>query len=201
MGSVIYGAGRVLFLRSEANYLPEDAGWVFTLGRGQVFGLPISVICFICVLALAHLVLRKTALGLFIYAMGDNPVAARSAGIPARPATILIYIFAGLVAFFAGLLTAGAVNNINSRMFNSTLIYDVLLVVVVGGIGLSGGRGGMKNVLIGTMLIGTLLNGMIILNISYNEQSLIKGVILLLAILADTILNPRDEQTSQQGDI
>ncbi len=150
---------------------------------------------------MVHIVLRKTALGLFIYAMGDNPVAARSAGIPARPATVVIYVFAGLVAYFAGLLTAGAVNNINTRMFNSTLIYDVLLVVVVGGIGLSGGRGGMKNVLIGTLLIGTLLNGMIILNISYNEQSLIKGLILLLAILVDTILNPRDEQTSQQGDI
>lgn len=201
MGSVIYGVGRVLFLPAEANYLPETATWVFALGRGQLFGIPISIICFLVVLALVHIVLRKTALGLFIYAMGDNPVAARSAGIPARPATVVIYVFAGLVAYFAGLLTAGAVNNINTRMFNSTLIYDVLLVVVVGGIGLSGGRGGMKNVLIGTLLIGTLLNGMIILNISYNEQSLIKGLILLLAILVDTILNPRDEQTSQQGDI
>lgn len=201
MGSVIYGIGRVLFLPAEANYLPDDATWVVTLGRGQLFGIPISVLCFGVVLLLVHFVLRKTALGLFLYAMGDNPVAARSSGIPARPVMVLIYIFAGLVAYFSGLLTAGAVNNINTRMFNSTLIYDVLLVVVVGGIGLSGGRGGMKNVLIGTLLIGTLLNGMIILNISYIQQSLIKGVILLLAILADTLLNPRDEQTSQQGDI
>jgi len=201
MGGVIYGLGRILFLRQEANYLPDDAGWAVYLGRGQLFGVPVSVIAFAVVLVLVGLVLRKTALGLFIYAMGDNPVAARSAGIPVRPVTIVIYVFAGIVAYFAGILTAGAVNNINTRMYNSTLIYDVLLVVVVGGIGLSGGKGGMKNVLIGTLLIGTLLNGMIIMNIDYTQQSLIKGVILLLAILADTLLNPRDEQTSQQGDI
>ncbi|MDT2058812.1 MAG: ABC transporter permease, partial [Planktomarina sp.] len=64
-----------------------------------------------------------------------------------------------------------------------------------------GGKGGMKNVLLGTVLIGTLLNGMVILNMSFIQQNLIKGLILLFAIMVDTLLNPRDEQTSQQGDI
>jgi len=201
MGNVIYGLGRSVFLSGEANYLPDDAGWAVFLGRGQIYGIPVSILCFIAVLIVAELILRKTGFGLYLYAMGDNPVAARSAGVPVRPITVAIYMFAGLVAYFAGLLTAGAVNNINTRIFNSTLIYDVLMVVVVGGIGLSGGKGSMKNVLFGTLLIGTLLNGMIIMNVSYIQQNLIKGVILLAAILADTLLNPRDEQTSQQGDI
>ncbi len=201
MGYVIYGLGRSLFLSGEANYLPDDAGWVVYLGRGLFHGIPVSILCFIAVLVITEIILRKTAFGLFVYAMGDNPVAARSAGVPVRPITVVIYVFAGLVAYFAGLLTAGAVNNINTRIFNSTLIYDVLMVVVVGGIGLSGGKGSMKNVVLGTLLIGTLLNGMIIMNVSYIQQNLIKGVILLAAILADTIFNPRDEQTSQQGDI
>jgi ribose transport system permease protein len=88
-----------------------------------------------------------------------------------------------------------------TRIYNSTMIYDVILVVVLGGIGLSGGRGGVLNVLIGTMLIGTMLNGMTILDMSYSAQNLIKGVILLVAILIDTLLNPRNEETAQQGDI
>ena len=88
-----------------------------------------------------------------------------------------------------------------SEMFIRDRIYDVLLVVVVGGIGLSGGKGGMHNVILGTLLIGTLLNGMVIMDISFIVQNLIKGIILLLAIMTDTILNPRDEQTTQQGDI
>jgi ribose transport system permease protein len=81
------------------------------------------------------------------------------------------------------------------------MVYDVILVAVIGGIGLSGGKGGVRNVIIGTALIGVLLNGMTILNTPYTVQNIIKSVILMLAIVADSILNPRDEQTSQQGDI
>ena len=201
MGGVIYGLGRVIFLPTEANYLPPNADWAVFLGRGQVFGIPMPVICFAILLAAVNFILRRTAFGLLLFAMGDNPVAARSAGAPVRPLTIFIYVFSGVISFFAGLMTTGAVNNINTRMYNSTMIYDVLLVVVVGGIGLSGGKGGMKNVLLGTLMIGILLNGMIIMNVSYTEQNLLKGALLLLAILADTLLNPRDEQTSQSGDI
>ena len=87
------------------------------------------------------------------------------------------------------------------RIFNSTLIYDVILIVVLGGIGLSGGRGGVINVVIGTLLIGTMLNGMTILDVSYSAQNMIKGLILLAAILVDSLLNPRNEETAQQGDI
>ena len=86
----------------------------------------------------------------------------------------------------------------STRVYNSTMIYDVLLVVVLGGIGLSGGRGGVRNVLVGTLLVGVLLNGMTILDIPYTTQNLIKSVILLLAIMVDSFINPRDEQTSQQ---
>lgn len=91
----------------------------------------------------------------------------------------------------------------STRVYNSTMIYDVLLVVVLGGISLSGGRGGVRNVLVGTLLVGVLLNGMTILDITYTSQNLIKSLILLLAIMVDSFINPRDEQTSQQsqGDI
>ena len=108
---------------------------------------------------------------------------------------------AALIGCFAGLVLAASVNSMPTRIFNSTLIYDVILVVVLGGIGLSGGRGGVVNVVIGTLLIGTLLNGMTILDVSYSAQNLVKGVILLIAILIDSFLNPRNEETAQQGDI
>ncbi len=98
---------------------------------------------------------------------------------------------------------AAAVSNMSTRIYNSTMIYDVLLVVVLGGISLSGGRGGVRNVLVGTLLVGVLLNGMTILDIPYTEQNLIKSLILLAALVADSFINPRDEQTAQQqqGDI
>jgi len=114
---------------------------------------------------------------------------------------VLQYVLAGLIGMFAGLVMAASVNSMPTRIYNSTMIYDVILVVVLGGIGLSGGRGGVVNVVIGTLLIGTLLNGMTILDVSYSAQNLIKGVVLLAAILIDSVINPRNEETAQQGDI
>jgi ribose transport system permease protein len=81
------------------------------------------------------------------------------------------------------------------------MIYDVILVVVIGGVGLSGGRGTVRNVLVGTLLIGVLMNGMTIMDIQYTVQNVIKSLILLVAVVADSVVNPRDEQTGQQGDI
>ena len=201
MAGVIYGLGRTLFIGDELNYLPEDAVWLEYLGRGQLFGIPMPIICFLSLALVMHLVLTKTTFGKFVYSIGDSGLAARTAGVPVRPILVMIFILAGLVAYFAGLLTAGAISSINTRMVSGSMIYDVLLVVVVGGIGLSGGKGGMHNVILGTLLIGTLLNGMVIMDISFIVQNLIKGIILLIAIMTDTILNPRDEQTTQQGDI
>ena len=133
--------------------------------------------------------------------MGDNPLSARVAGIPTRPMMLLQYALSGLVAFLAGLVTAAVVNSMSTRVVNSTLVYDVILVAVIGGIGLSGGKGGVRNVIVGTLLIGILLNGMTILDMPYTAQNIVKGLILLGAIVVDSILNPRDEQTAQQGDI
>ena len=89
-------------------------------------------------------------------------------------------------------------------MFASLAIFQFSgfpVAFVLGGIGLSGGQGGVRNVLVGTVLVGILINGMTILNFSYTSQNLIKSVILLGALALDAIINPRDEQTSQSGDI
>jgi len=75
----------------------------------------------------------------------------------------------------------------NTRLFYTTLVYDVVLVVVLGGIGLSGGRGGVRNVIIGTLFVGTLMTGMTIMNLSYTTQNLIKSFVMLIALVADTL--------------
>ena len=120
-----------------------------------------------------------------------------------EPGTIIVLQFtaAALISYLTGLVIVASNSGMNSRIFNSTMVYDVLLVVVLGGIGLGGGRGGVRNVLVGTLLVGTLLSGMTIMNLPYATQNLIKSLVLLSALVADTFINPRDEQTSQQGDI
>jgi ribose transport system permease protein len=133
--------------------------------------------------------------------MGDSPQSARVVGIPTRPMMLCQYLISAAIAFVTGMVMAMTVDSMNTRIVNSTLVYDVILVAVIGGVGLSGGKGGVRNVLAGTVLIGILLNGMTMLDMPYTAQSIVKGFILLAAIIADSMLNPRDEQTSQQGDI
>ena len=200
-GLFLAGLGQVAFFRLDVVQWSPALDALSWVGRGTLLGVPMPVIMFGGVALMVSLFLRRTRLGTYIYAIGDNPFGARTTGIPTRPVIVLQYVLAALIGAFAGMVMAASVNSMPTRVYNSTLIYDVILVVVLGGIGLSGGRGGVMNVVIGTLLIGTLLNGMTILDVSYSAQNLVKGVILLIAILIDSFLNPRNEETAQQGDI
>ena len=201
MGTLIYGFGQFWLYDLGVVYLPDQARSIVWIGAGNLGGIPVPVIVFGLVCAIAALSLRYTRTGRFIRAIGDNPLTARITGLPVRPVIVMQYLLSALVGFLAGLVTATSVASMNTRLALSTFVYDIILVVVLGGIGLSGGRGGIRNVIVGTLLIGILINGMTIMDIQYTVQNVIKSVILLAAIVADTIINPRDEQTAQQGDI
>lgn len=201
MGTVVYGFGHSALVESDVIFLPKAIPWFKAIGGGNVAGIPSPVLWFVIFSVLAFLFLRVTRPGRFIYGMGDNPLAARISGVPARPMMVSQYLISSLVGFAAGIVTATLVDSMNTRVARSTLVYDVILVVAIGGVGLSGGKGSIRNVIVGTLLIGTLLNGMTILDVPYTFQNIVKSMILLAAIVTDSILNPRDEQTSQQGDI
>ncbi len=202
MATVISGLGRFALVESDTLFITVDLGLLGTLGSGRLAGVvPMPVILFLVLASIAYVALRFTRYGAFVYAIGDNYTAARNNGVANRPMTLLMYTVSAAIAFFAGLIMTTTVSTVNTKLANSTMIYDIILVVVIGGIGLSGGKGSIRNVLSGTILIGLLLNGMTIMNISYSVQSILKAVILLAAIIVDSMLNPRDEQTSQQGDI
>jgi ribose transport system permease protein len=199
-GSFVYGFARSQLITQDATPVPPDH-WIEQLGRFRFAAIPVEVFFFLGVAFLAFLFLRFAKWGRYVYLMGDNFLAARNMGIPVRPMIVLRYVISALIAAAAGVLTAASLHSINIRVVNSNLLYDIILVVVIGGVGLSGGRGGMRNVIVGALLIGIMQNAMTILDISNIYQNLIKSTILLVAIVVDSLLNPRDEQTAQQGDI
>ena len=200
-GLFLAGLGQAFIFQLEVVQWPLSLDSLAWMGRGGVVGIPMPVIMFALACALVGFFLKRLRMGQYIYAVGDNPFSARASGLASRPVVVLEYLIAALIGLFAGLVMAASVSSMPTRIFNSTMVYDVVLVVVLGGIGLSGGRGGVINVLIGTLLIGTMLNGMTIMDVSYSIQNIVKGVVLLIAILIDSILNPRNEETAQQGDI
>jgi ribose transport system permease protein len=199
-GLVCFGFGRWILLSGVHAYPPKEATDFLFLGQGLFLGLPMPVLIFLTVAIVVHVFLKRTTIGRHIYGLGDNILAARLIGISVRPLIILTYMISATAAFIAGITTAATVASMNTEIVNSTLIFDVLLVVVLGGVSLSGGRGGIVSVVVGAILIGILLNGMTILNINSDVQNIAKGVVLLAAIIVDRRLHPKDEETDKQGD-
>jgi ribose transport system permease protein len=201
MAALAFGFVRWALVPLYVVYMPASANVVAWIGGGFLWGVPTPILFFALIAFFAFVFLRFTKQGRFIYAIGDNFAAARISGAPVRPVIVLEYAISASIAYLAGMITATAVSSMNTQVAISPMIYDVILVVVLGGISLSGGRGGVRNVLVGTLLIGILLNGMTIMNIEYTLQNVIRSLILLAAIVLDSLINPRDEQTDQQGDI
>jgi ribose transport system permease protein len=200
-GTFVYGMGRWLMLDGIITYVPPGQSFLLWLGQGDLFGIPVPLLVFAVLALVGHFILSRATLGRLVYAFGDNADAARLTGVSVRVLTMYQYAFSALVAFLAGLVTAGTAASINTLIFNSSLIFDVLLVVVLGGVSLSGGRGSILSVLAGTALIGTMLNAMILLDLQGDVQNIVKSVVLLGAIALDRKLHPRDEETARQGDL
>lgn len=200
-GIFLAGMGQAFFFPLDVvQWVPalNELAWI---GTDPIFFIPKPIIMFALTAAVLTFFLRKSKLGNYVYAVGDNPAGARTTGIPTRPIIVMMYVLSAMVATFAGLVMAASIQSMPTRIYNSTMIYDVILIVIIGGIAMTGGRGGVSNVIVGTLLIAIMLNGMTILDVSYSAQNVIKGLVLLVALLFDTFLNPRNEDTAQQGDV
>ena len=146
------------------------------LGSGHLFGVPMPIFVFAICAIVVHLFLSRTSTGRFIYSQGDNPEAARLAGIALRPLIVLEYMIVAFLAWIAGLVWVGTTGSIQMAVVQGTYVFDVILVVVLGGISLIGGRGSVFSVVVGCALIGTLLNAFTIMDVNSEVQNIIRGV-------------------------
>ena len=199
----VTGLFRFAVLRGEyLLILPKSNPAVVVFKSDVLPGVAAPVALMIATLVVTWLLLRYTTTGRIIYGMGDNFQAARLAGLPVRQTTVFVYIYAALTALLAGLVIAAASGTVDFRVVtNGSLLFEVILVVVLGGIPLRGGRGGVRNLLVGAALIAVLRNGMTLYDFSTQIQDMLRGVVLLAAIFADNYLNPRDAETDTVGDL
>lgn len=199
-GLVIYGVGNATVLDSQIIELPAAGSAILNFSQGVTLGLENLVWALALVVILLGWLLRTTDWGRFTYAYGSNPSAARVTGIPYRWLATVHYVTAAELAFLAGLAFSGSAGRLDTGIVNSSLIYDVFTIVVIGGISLAGGRGGVGSVVAGALFIGVLQNGMVLYNLPVYQQNILKGLILLTAIAIDSLVHPRDEETVRQGD-
>jgi ribose/xylose/arabinose/galactoside ABC-type transport system permease subunit len=163
--------------------LPESFGY---LGSGRPLGVPLPSLVMLGVYAAAHVVLLHTRFGRYVLAVGGNSEAARLAGIRTGRVIHGVYVICGVLSAASGVLLA---SRMNSGQPNAGLMYelDVIAAVVVGGTSLSGGRGSIAGTFLGAMLIAVLRNGLNLLNVNSYVQQVVVGVVILLAVLADTV--------------
>jgi len=197
---LIFGLVRILIVGTTyVLYVPDDATGFLAMG-GSVAGIPVPVLVFFGMAAVVHWFLSRTRIGRFIYAHGDNPEAARQTGIPVRPLTMLEYVLSSNIGYLGGLILTAMLASIDTQVISGAMIFNVILVAVLGGVSLVGGRGGVISVLAGALLIGVVLNGMTLLNLNNDVQDIVRGLVLLGAIVVDNRLHPRDEETARQGE-
>lgn len=196
---VVYG---IVFWMSPSlvHYVPQDATALRFFGSGKLMGVPMPIIIFMSCALVMHLFLSRSVPGRFLYAQGDNPWAARLTGIPLRPLIVFEYMIVALLAWIAGLVWVGTSGSVQMTVVQSPYIFDVILVVILGGVSLVGGRGHTLSIVAGCLFIGTMLNALTIMNVSSDVQNIIRGSVLLLAIVIDNFIHPRDEETARQGD-
>ncbi len=197
---VIFGIS-ILFLATSGEfiYLPDDATVLLAMG-GHIAGVPIAVIVFLGMALLVHLFLSRTRLGRLIYAHGDNPETSRQIGFPVRVMAMIEFVLSADIAFVAGLVLMGSLASVDLLTTTGPMIFNVILVTVLGGVSLVGGRGHVGCVLVGALLIGVIINGMTLLNLGNDTQNIVRGLVLLGAIVLDNRLHPRDEETARQGE-
>lgn len=194
------GLTRTIAVPHYVVYLGKGHDQFLQIGGNLRGGVPASLVIFAICAIVVHIFLSRTTIGRFIYAHGDNPDAARLMGLPTRPLTMIEYGMCAAIGYVGGVVMVGQTALMHLQVADSALIFDVIMVVVLGGVSLVGGRGNVMSVVAGTLLIGVLLNGMTIMNMDVQTQNIVKGVVLLVAILLDSRLHPRDEETSKQGD-
>jgi ribose transport system permease protein len=161
------------------------------IGTGWFLGIPLPVWISAVVIVSAVVITQKTALGRYIYAIGGNEHASKLSGININKVKLIVYSIAGVLAAVGGIMVT---SRLDSAQPNAGISYelDSIAAVVIGGTSLSGGRGTIMGTVLGAIIIGVLNNGLVLLNVSPFWQQVVKGGVILLAVIIDKANSKND---------
>jgi ribose/xylose/arabinose/galactoside ABC-type transport system permease subunit len=156
------------------------------IGLGKWLGIPISMWVTVVLIAFFTYFLSSRPLGRAIYAVGNNPEAARISGIDLRRTTLFVYAILGALAGFAGLVYVARTGIVQTNT-GSGFELEVIAAVVLGGTSILGGRGTVIGSLLGAFLVGVIKNGMVLLNVPALSEGLVVGTLIILSVMIDVI--------------
>jgi ribose transport system permease protein len=181
-------AAGVAYIISQGRPIYQLPGGFIWLGRGAepLFRVPYAVLLMLVLYGLAHLLMTRTTLGRYIYAVGGNMEAARLSGIRVRLVLLFVYTICGVLAGLGGVVMASQLKS-GAPTYGLTYELYVIAAVVVGGTSLSGGEGRILGTLIGALIIGVIQNGMNLTNVETYTQKVVLGLVILGAVLLDKL--------------
>ena len=154
------------------------------VGRGYVAMIPFPVILFLLVFAIMWFVLGKTTFGRRVYATGSNAVAAKLAGVNIDKTKLAVYAISGFMSALAGIILLSRLGSAQPTL-GSGYELDAIAAVALGGTSMNGGRGRIWGTFVGVLIIAVLSNGLNIVGVSSYYQSVVKGIVILIAVLSD----------------
>jgi len=185
--STMLVASGLAFMISENQSIYQLPDSFVRLGRGaDLFGIPNAVLVMVGLYAAAHVLMTRMTLGRYIYAVGGNAEAARLSGVPIRGVLLFVYALSGALAGLGGVIMASQLKS-GSPTYGQMYELYVIAAVVVGGTSLAGGEGNVLGTLIGAFVIAVIQNGMNLTGVESNRQKVVLGLVILAAVLADTI--------------
>ena len=175
--------GVVLAITKGKNYYTIDSSFT-AIVRSSVFGIPSLIIMFVVIVVITYFALNRARYGRYIYAVGSNEEAARLSGIRTHRIKVSAYVIAGMLSGLAGVLLTARLSGAETNAGDGWSL-DAVSAVIIGGTSLRGGRGGILNTLLGIFIIAVLNNGMTLMGVPTNYNQLIKGLLMLVAVLLD----------------
>ena len=154
------------------------------IGSGEILTIPVSIWLMVLFAIVATFLTKKAPFGRHVYAVGGNERAAQLAGVPVPKVKLRVYMISGLCAAMAGLIIASELTSAAPQA-GETFELNAIAAVVIGGASLMGGRGAVRGALIGAFVIGFLADGLVILGVSTFWQIVIKGAVIILAVILD----------------
>jgi ribose/xylose/arabinose/galactoside ABC-type transport system permease subunit len=173
--SLVYTSGRPITSLTESYQ---------QIGSGYLFGIPVPIYIFLLVVVISYFLLNFTTFGRHVYAVGGNEKAAKASGLNTYRIKTMVYIISGILAALVGMVLSARVNSA-SPIWGEGYELDAIAAAVIGGTSLSGGIGNILGTVVGALIIGIISNGLDIMNVSPYFQQIIKGLIIVVAVLID----------------
>ncbi|SDY86902.1 ribose transport system permease protein [Collimonas sp. OK242] len=184
LGALTAMRGLARLLADDKTVFNPELPFAF-IGNDSVLGVPWLVIIALLVVALSWFILRRTVIGVQIYAVGGNHEAARLSGIKVWKVLLFVYAVSGLLAGLGAVMTASRLSAANGLQLGQSYELDAIAAVILGGTSFTGGVGSIGGTLIGALIIAVLTNGLVLLGVSDIWQYIIKGIVIIGAVALD----------------